>query len=345
MQDQMQANSGVTPVTDRRGLSAIAYGFMASKAMFAALEADLFSCLARRPLTVAELADATGLAPDRMRTLVRAVAAIGLVVADGERYANAPASERYLVRGSGQELGEYFRLQVGRQIYPALVYLDAGLAGTHASDTVARPWAEADTARTFTIAQHAGSIAAARVLARRTDLGAAGSLLDVGGGSGAFSIAFCAANPGLHATVLDLPAVLSVAAEHRAAAGLTERIALLPGNAVEVAWPGGQDVVLMSYLLSALDNGQIDVVLARAHESLSPGGLLVVHDFVLEDEGPGPPFAALWFLQYLAYHPDCVSFSAAELCTRLHAHGFADPTVEILIPEITKVILSRRVGP
>jgi 2-hydroxy-4-(methylsulfanyl)butanoate S-methyltransferase len=100
--------------------------------------------------------------------------------------------------------------------------------------------------------------------------------------------------------------------------------------------------VLMSYLLSALGDDQIDAVLARAHDSLLPGGLLVVHDFALDDEGFGPPFAALWFLQYLAYHPDGVSFSAAELGDRLSAHGFVDPSAEVLIPEITKVVLSRK---
>ena len=98
----------------------------------------------------------------------------------------------------------------------------------------------------------------------------------------------------------------------------------------------------MSYLLSALDDDQIDVVLARAAASLHPGGLLVVHDFVLDDDEAGPQFAALWFLQYLAYHPGGVSFSAAELGGRLRAHGFVDPSVEVLIPEITKVILSRK---
>ena len=168
------------------------------------------------------------------------------------------------------------------------MHLDAGLAGTGgAFDTLAGLLADPDEARTFTDAQHAGSLAAARVLAGRLDLGGARSLLDVGGGSGAFSIALCAANPGLRATVLDLPAVLAVAAEQRAAAGLTDRISLLPGDAPPAEWPGGQDVVLMSYLLSALDDEQIDVVLARAAACLDAGGLLVVHDFVLDDDGAG----------------------------------------------------------
>ena len=336
-------NHGVAPVADRQGLSAIAYGFMASKALFAALELDLFTSLARGPRTVDELVAITGVPANRMRTLLHGLAAIGLVVAGSQGYANAPACERYLIRGGRQELGEYLRLQVGRQIYPAMAHLDAGLAGTGgAFDTLTGLLADPDEARTFTTAQHAGSQAAARLLARRLDLTAARTLLDVGGGSGAFSIAFCAVNPGLRATVLDLPAVLAVAADQRAAAGLSDRIALLPGNALNAAWPGDQDVVLMSYLLSALSADDIEAVLTRAHANLRPGGLLVVHDFVLDDHGPGPAFAALWLLQYLAYHANGVSFSAAELADRLRANGFADPSVEVLIPEITKVIVSRK---
>jgi 2-hydroxy-4-(methylsulfanyl)butanoate S-methyltransferase len=342
----MQAKAAhVQPATDRRALSAVAYGFIGSKALFAALELDLFTHLAEGGRRVDELAQRTGVAENRMRTLLHALAALGLVVREDGAYANAPASARYLVRGGADELGEYFRLQIGRQIYPALVHLDAGMAGTGgAFDTLAGLMADADEARTFTDAQHAGSLAAARVLAARLDLGGARSLLDVGGGSGTFSIALCEANPGLRATVLDLPAVLAVAEGKRAAAGPADRISLLPGDATATEWPGGQDVVLMSYLLSALDEEQIDVVLAKAAACLDAGGLLVVHDFVLDDDEDGPQFAALWFLQYLAYNPRGISFSAADLFPRLGSHGFSDPSVEVLIPEITKVIVSRKAG-
>ena len=335
----------VQPAADRQALSTVAYGFIASKALLAALEIDLFTHLADGGRRVEELAECTGIAENRMRTLLHALAAVGLVVPEHRAYINAPASQRYLVRGNGEGLGEYYRLQVGRQIYPALVHLDAGVAGTGgAFDTLAGLMADADEARTFTDAQHAGSLAAARVLAARLDLRGARSLLDVGGGSGAFSIALCEANPRLRATVLDLPAVLAVADGTCAAAGHTDRISLLPGDATATEWPGGQDVVLLSYLLSALDEEQIDVVLAKATASLEPGGLLVVHDFALDDDGDGPRFAALWFLQYLAYNPRGVSFSAADVCQRLATHGFADPSVEVLIPEITKVIASRKAG-
>ena len=332
-----------SPVAHRRDLSAIAYGFMASQALFAALTVDLFSHLAAGPRTAGELSASTGIAPNRVRTLLQALAALGLLVADGPRYANAPACQRYLVRGAPGDFGDYFRLQIARQIYPAMLHLSDGLTGAgRAFDALGGLLAEPEQARTFTDAQHAGSLGAARVLAGRIDLGPARSLLDVGGGSGAFSIALCQRNPALRATILDFPSVTDIADGYRRDAGLTDRIDLQPGDAVVATWPPDQDIVLLSYLLSALGADEIDVVLGKAYACLRPGGLLVVHDFMLDDDHAGPMLAALWFLQYVAYRPDAESFSAAELTDRLRGHGFADPTSETLIPEITKVTMTIR---
>ncbi len=333
-----------TAATRRREVADIAYGFIGSKALFAALELGLFTALADGPRPAAELAAALVVAPPRMTTLLRGLAALGLVVEDERGYANAPAAQRHLVRGAEGDLGEYYRLQIGRQIYPALGHLDAGIAGKgSAFDGFGELMARSDEAATFTVAQHTGSLAVARTLAERLPLPGARSLLDVGGGSGAFSIAFCAANPDLRATLIDFPATLEVARGFLDTEGVGARIALHDGDATAVAWPDGQDVVLLSYLLSALSEVEIDDVLAKAHRSLRRDGLLVVHDFVLDDHQPGPVATALWFLQYLAWRPDAVSFTAAELGDRLRRAGFAPTTATVLIPETTKVMLARKV--
>lgn len=331
------------PAVGRTDLSAIAYGFMASQALFAALEIDLFSRLEAGPRRIDELAAATRVAPNRLQTLLHALAGIGLLIAEEQGYANAPACARYLVRGQPGDFGDYFRLQVARQIYPAMGHLTAGLTGTgSAFDTLCGLLSQPDEARTFTAAQHAGSLTAARALADRVPLVHARTLLDVGGGSGAFAIALCVHNPELRAAILDFPTVITVTREYRDSAGLAERIELLAGDATHTPWPANQDVVLMSYLLSALADREVDVVLAKAHASLRPGGLLVVHDFMLDDDAPGPALAALWFLQYIAYRADSVSFSAQSLGARLRNAGFAPDSGAVLIPEITKVILARK---
>ncbi|HTF51756.1 MAG TPA: methyltransferase [Pseudonocardia sp.] len=331
------------PAVRRADISGIAYGFMASQALFAALEIGLFSHLAAGPRTVDELIGVSGVAPNRLRTLLHALVGLGLIVADEHGYGNAPASDRYLVRGAPGDFGEYFRLQIAQQIYPALLHLGAGLQGTGSAfgtftDLLSRPY----EARIFTSAQHAGSLTAARALAERVPMEHARTLLDVGGGSGAFAITLCGRNPRLRATVLDFAAVTEVAREYRDAAGLASRIALLGGDAVHTPWPPDQDIVLMSYLLSAIGDGEIDVALAKAYACLRPGGLLVVHDFMLDDDEAGPALAALWFLQYIAYRSDGVSFSARSLAARLVDAGFAASDGEALIPEITKVILARK---
>lgn len=333
-----------TTLTERRELSAIAYGFIGSKALFAALELDLFTRLDAGRATTEQLCACTGVARNRLQTLLHALTALGLLDHDGAGYANGPAAARWLVRGAPAGFGEYFRLQIGRQIYPALTHLDAGLAGTGAAfDTLAGLLSSPEEAATFTDAQHAGSLGAARALAERIGpaVDGAGRLLDVGGGSGAFSIALCERHPALRATVLDLPAVVEVAGRYRDAAGLSARIDLLAADAVRDPWPADQDVVLLSYLLSAVGDAEIDVVLAKARDCLAPGGLLVVHDFALDDHGAGPTAAALWFLQYVAYHPDTVSFSAGALAERMRGHGFTVLSRGELIPGITAALSAR----
>lgn len=333
-----------TPITERADISNIAYGFMASQALFAALEIDLFTRLAAGPCTLEELVASTGVPTNRLRTLLSAVTGIGLVVPTDTGFANAPASQRYLVLGAPAGFGEYFRLQIARQIYPSMAHLAGGVTGTApAFDTLGELLAEPEEARTFTAAQHAGSLAAAHKLVHQIPLDPTARLLDVAGGSGAFSIAYCASHPGVRATVLDFPTVVDIAAEYRASSGVADRIDLLPGDALDTPWPDGQDVVLMSYLLSALGDKEIDAVLAKAHAALPDGGLLIVHDFMLDDDETGPALAALWFLQYVAYHADSVSFSGRSLGERLRAAGFEPEPATELIPEITKVVQARKV--
>jgi len=332
------------PIEDVREISRIAYGFMASKALFAALHLDVFSRLDARPQTAAELAADAGVAEARMQTLLSALAGLGLIVAQDERWINAPASARYLVTGSRAGFSEYYRAQIDEQVYPLLTHLMNGLRGDdeHLAGVLHRDqMADAKEAEQFSRAQHAGSLGPAHVLARRVDLSNATRLLDVAGGSGAFTITLCARFPELRATILDFPNVITVARRYVAEAGLSDRVEFLSGNALDLDWPSA-DVVLMSYLLSAVPGADIGTLLARAHDALSPGGRFLVHDFMLDDDRQGPDLAALWFLQYLALSTDTVSFSQAEITDQLHEIGLAEIVGEPLIPSVTRLVSAVR---
>src|SRR5208337_2973758 len=130
----------------------------------------------------------------------------------------------------------------------------------------------------FSSAQHTGSLGPARLMAKRVDLKDRRKLLDVGGGSGAYSISFCATNPQLSATILDFPQTVDTAKRYAREAGLADRIGNLAGNAVTTDWPDGHDVVLMSYVWSAVGADDIAILARRAFDALPSGGLVLVHD-------------------------------------------------------------------
>ena len=230
---------------------------MASKILFAALPLDhVFGRLAARSKTLNELASDTGLVPDRLAIFLTACVSLGLLVKRGDVYANAPASQTYLVRDAPRYFGDYYRFQIDRQIYPAFERLAHALRGERAE--FYRLMDNPEEAWSFSRGQHAGSLGPAAVLAGLVDLGVLRRLLDVGGGSGAFSIILCRRFPTLNATVLDFSSVQPAFETFVREADMAERLRFLPGDALGAEWPGDQDVVLPPYLLSAVGAPGID---------------------------------------------------------------------------------------
>jgi len=253
--------------------------------------------------------------------------------------ANAPASATYLVRTAPMYFGDYFRFQIARQIYPTLGHLEMALAGERV-DFYAKIQDPAE-ARRFSIAQHSGSLGPAHVAAGLVDLAGCRTLLDVGGGSGAFSIALCRRHPELSATILDFPSVRPTAEELVGQAGLSDRIRFVEGDALSTPWPAGQDAVLMSYLLSAVATQRVGELLGRARTSLRPGGRLMLHDFMLDDDRTGPAVAALWLLNAVTIDPDVASLTPAWLTEQVLAAGFEGVELSHVITGITRLLVAR----
>lgn len=337
------AVDGATGGQGVRGISRIAYGFMGSKALFGALHLDLFTRLSGQGSTSAELAVTIGVPEHRLATLLSALAGLRLVERDGEAWRCSKAAEQYLVTGARHDFGDYYRYQIDGLVYPALQHLKAGLLGEGelAPGLAASGMADAAAAAAYSLSQHAGSLGPAALLARRVDLTGRRHLLDVAGGTGAFAITLCRAYPELRVTIVDFPNVVAVGREYIERAQLADRIEYLAADARSTPWPQA-DVVLMSYLLSAVPGADIPRLLGRAREALTPGGLLLVHDFMLDDDRCGPDLAALWFLQYLAESVDNVSFSGADLTAELEALGLEDVQVTPLVEDITKLVQATR---
>ncbi|MFO0984471.1 MAG: methyltransferase [Planctomycetota bacterium] len=243
-------NPRAFPLDDRRVYDAYISG-RTSAALAVGVRCGLFDLLERGALNEPGIAAALGFAPRGTRSLLIALQAIGLVEMSANGYALSADASAYLVRGKPGYLGALIDLEMEHFLSPALL-LQALAKGTASVYGDADPWAQhglaPEQARKFTDAMHSVSARPAAGLAEVVDLAHTRRLLDVGGGSGALSIAIARAWRAITCTVWDLPVVCAIAREYAAAAGVGDRVLATAGDMFRQAFPTGYAVLLSQIL-------------------------------------------------------------------------------------------------
>ena len=336
------ADSGTSADDAITGVSSIAYGFMGSQALFAALELGLFTALADGPTEAAALAGRIGARPEPFEALLAACVALGLIECTGEGYRNTPAAQRYLVRHARGYIGDYYLRQIGETLYAQIPVARAVLRGEISPTTYSQFLDDPARTEEFIRGQHAGSSGPAHLFAKNIDLSPFRSLLDLGGGSGAFSIAAALRNERLSAIVFDHAKVIAVAEQIIREAGLADRIRCMAGDVLTDAWPPGADLVLMSYVVSSYRSETLRELLGKIRNYLPSGGGLFIHDFALHHDRPGPRNAALWSFANLAISATTHPYTIAEITQALTDCGFVDVIARPHVPGITFLFTARQ---
>jgi len=334
-------------------LDSVAYGFMASQALFTALELGVFDAIAEAGeagCSSEQIMKACSCEAPRLQTLLTSLVAIKCLDRDSSGlYTMSPNTAQFMVSSSPQFYGDYLKFQVGRQFYNRMAALPEVMQ-TGQAPSYAAWFSDPDVARTYTEAQHNGSVATAKYLVKKKlQLGDISNLLDVGGGSGAFSYVFCSATPGLKATVLELPEVCRIGESIREqeAEDVRDRVSFVELDATKPAWPvqdGSFDVVLMSYISGSVPEPLIEKLYANAAKALRPGGRLLVHDFMVNDTMDGPVLGALWALQHVTVNANGLGLCPREIIQRMTTAGFEEDACETveMINGMTKLIVARK---
>jgi cyclopropane fatty-acyl-phospholipid synthase-like methyltransferase len=168
------------------------------------------------------------------------------------------------------------------------------------------------------------AMAIAPKLAAAIDLSTRRHLLDLGGGPGTHAIHFCLVNPGLTATIFDRPTTRPFALETIKRFGVEERIDFVAGDFNEDEIPGRYDVAWLSQILHSNGPEECRRLIEKTASVMEPGGVMLIHDFFLDDNMAGPLFPALFSLNMLLNNPEGRSYSAQEVIAMLERAGIRE---------------------
>jgi cyclopropane fatty-acyl-phospholipid synthase-like methyltransferase len=149
-------------------------------------------------------------------------------------------------------------------------------------------------------------------------------ILDLGGGSGAYSIAFAKASPDVRCEILDVPEVVPLTNEYVNQAGVSAQITIRAGDMLKDEFGSGYDLIMLNAICHMFSEQQNCEIFRRAHKALAPNGRLVVQDFILHPDKTGPQHAALFSLNMLVSTDSGASYSEPEYTQWMRAAGFSD---------------------
>ena len=292
---------------------------MKSAAIVAAARVGLFEALSAGPLDETSLAHRTGANTQGVRTLADFLVAMGYLQRQGDAYANTASTQRWLTSAGAIDYT------------PGALWTHEAWTMMGQLDTAVITGKPAQTLWDRMAAQpHLGPLFSRYMHAFAQDLGpdlivhtpvkpVHRRLLDLGGSHGLHSMRFCRHHPNLQAVIVDLPSALTDTPASIEAAGLAQRITTRARNVLDLDWGEGYDIVLylsVGHNQQAEDNQR---VMARIAQSLNPGGLLVVHDYL-----SGTPLNAFHaaFRLTLLFETGTRTYSQAEYQQWLDAAGF-----------------------
>jgi predicted O-methyltransferase YrrM len=300
---------------NQASIQALSRSFQESRIFLTGAELGLFDLLATQSLAADEVATRTGANLRGLTIVLDALAAMGLLVKEEGRYHCEPSAAPFLTADGPASLLP--TVLHAADLWHRWSKLTEIVGGTQASRR-----SPAAVQRAFIGAMNASAAAQADRIVSLVDPGPARKLLDVGGASGTYTLAFLRAVPQMRATLFDHPAVVEMARERLGAAGVLDRVTLVPGDFYLDPLPPGHDLAFVSAIIHQNSPEQNVALFRKVFAALDPGGRIVVRDYVLSPDRISPRSGAIFAVNMLASGAGGNCYTYAEIKSALDQAGF-----------------------
>lgn len=314
----MERNSMKSDITGPDQILEIASAFQKSRIVLTAFELEVFTAIGGEPLRSEDIAVAIGVPNASAERLLNALCALGFLHKQNGLFSNTDASMRYLTKGSKDYLSRIGHMLNLYRTWGTLT--EAVRAG---GSVTAREYDEKSLGR-FIEAMHQRAGKSADQLVTHIGLHGVAMVLDVGGGSGVYSMAFARASKGLRAVVFDLPPVTRLAEQYIAAGGMSDRVTVMNGDYNADDFGAGYDMVFMSAIIHINSYEENEALAKKAYASLNPEGRIVIQDHIMEEDRTSPVRGALFSLNMLVNTRNGNTYTEREMRAWLAQAGCSD---------------------
>jgi 2-polyprenyl-3-methyl-5-hydroxy-6-metoxy-1,4-benzoquinol methylase len=297
-----------------------ANSFRESRILLTAFELKVFTVLDKHMISSEEISKKINTDNRATNRLLNALCGMGLLRKVKEKFYNTDLSSKYLVEGKPDFMGNLYHTNYLWNTWNFLT--DSVKKGSSFTGDQNKKDKE-DWVDSFIAAMHYRGVKQAKLLAMMIDLSNTKNMLDIGGGSAAFSMELVKRNPSIKATVLDLPHVIPLTKKYVEQDGLSNNFNFIEGNYLNSDFGRGFDLILLSAIVHINSYEQNKMIIKKCADALNENGIVIINDFIMNEDRTQPYHGAVFSLNMLVGTESGDTYTENEIIEWFNSAGFS----------------------
>jgi SAM-dependent methyltransferase len=298
-----------------------ASSFQKSRILLSGFELDIFTNIAETGTTNKQISHKLKLDESACERLLNALVSLGFLKKLNETFFNTEESFAFLSRKSSEYLGGLMHSNHLWNTWSHLTQVVKTGVSAHSEEINERG---EDWLTPFITAMHDRAKKQAPGQLASIDLSGIKSILDIGGGSGAYSMEFVNRKPGIKATVFDLPNVVPITKAFLEKEGFKDKIKTFAGDYTTDDLPGGFDLVFLSAIIHSNSLKVNADLIEKCFSALNTKGRIVIQDWIMNNDRTQPTAGAVFAINMLVGTESGDCYTETEVARMLSDAGFKD---------------------
>ena len=295
--------------------------FQKSRILLSGFELDIFTNIEESGITCNQISHNLNLDEHACERLMNALVSLGFLKKQNKFFFNTAESSAFLSRKSPDYLGGLMHSNHLWNTWSNLTKVIKTGVSAHPDEINSRG---EDWLTPFITAMHDRAKKQAPLQLASIDLSEIKSILDIGGGSGAYSMEFASRKPSIDATVFDLPNVVPITKVFLEKEGFSDKVKTYAGDYTTDDLPGGFDMVFLSAIIHSNSLEVNADLIKKCFGSLNKNGRIVIQDWIMNNDRTQPTPGAVFAINMLVGTESGDCYTEQEVTEMLSAAGFKD---------------------